>query len=324
VGRGATVIYATIDVDLVTHDKAIAAGPAMYLWTWIMLWLRKHKSSDGFIPRHVVRSCPWGTPQGNLGASSRLALAGLLAEAPDGWSVHNYANKNDTAEVIEKRIQDSRAKQQAYRDRKKKARVDAVVTGNDTVSSGAGAGAHSVFVGGERDPESSGPEPRTPAVPPRTLTHPPPTIEITKQLIDRCIFAGAPKPTADHVQRMLSDRRAKNIVRADWGEELFAWMMLQKRFDARQGPARPSPTSESTVSPYPLFKKAKVKPGEEPVTGERAIAAVETLLDELGAPPAKAPPGPAAGPPDDERSSVRAADPPDPSEDVLAASARSR
>src|ERR1700727_103656 len=152
------MIYATIDVELADHEKAIAAGSAMYLWSWGQLWLRKHRSSNGRIPKSVAMKCPWETTAVNARALAKLIRSGLwLDDTENGIVVWNYAKKNDTRDVIEARIKSSKDKQKAYRERRKagvtmESRLsprDQDVTGNVTsnetiipaVSLGAGAGA---------------------------------------------------------------------------------------------------------------------------------------------------------------------------------------
>lgn len=143
------MIYATIDVDLADHEKAIAAGPAMYLWTWAMLWLRKHRE-NGFIPRHVVLKCSWADPMTNEKSALTLAEVGLWEDAKGGWRAHNYTAKNDTREMIQERIAASRLRQRDYRKRKQLEKLansstnsrmgDERVTCNARMALGAGAG----------------------------------------------------------------------------------------------------------------------------------------------------------------------------------------
>jgi hypothetical protein len=114
------VIYAVVDVELADHEKAIRAGSAMYLWTWGQLWLRKHRSSDGRIPKAVAVKCPWESTAVNTRALARLIAANLwLPDEGDAVVVWNYAKKNDTRDVIEARIEAARARQDAYRARRK-------------------------------------------------------------------------------------------------------------------------------------------------------------------------------------------------------------
>ncbi len=133
------MIYATIDVDLVDHDKAVAAGPAMYLWTWAMLWSRRQKR-DGFIPAVVVRKCGWGLDdEANLSAARVLVAAGLWAESGTdvgpGWVVLKYSEKNDTSEDIEYRIAAAAERQKRSRAGRRHAAAPEPVTHESRVTS---------------------------------------------------------------------------------------------------------------------------------------------------------------------------------------------
>lgn len=125
------MIYAAIDVDIVDHPKAIAAGASMYLWLWGMAWIRKHKG-DGWIPNRAIRRCAWGEQKANTRARKKLIRVGLWLEAEDGILVHNYQAKNDSREVIAARITASQRRQAEYRERKK------TVTSPVTKSNGDG------------------------------------------------------------------------------------------------------------------------------------------------------------------------------------------
>jgi hypothetical protein len=113
------MIFAGIDVTLQANPRAIEAGPAMFLWTWVMLWMRDQKK-DGFVPRDVALACSWGGPIGgrvkaNRAASNVLVTVGLWVEVEGGWLVHNYAEKNDTKATIEARIEANRKRQEEFK-----------------------------------------------------------------------------------------------------------------------------------------------------------------------------------------------------------------
>lgn len=95
--------YVTIDVDLMVHPKAIAAGiEAMGLWLWCMAWSHK-TGANGRIPRHVV-STAWGGPPALVSKlAKRLVTSGLWLASDDGWIIWNYGKKNQSAEDKERR-----------------------------------------------------------------------------------------------------------------------------------------------------------------------------------------------------------------------------
>ncbi len=137
------MIYAAIDVDLQHHDKAILAGQAMYLWTFCMLWSRSQKG-NGHVPMHVIKACPWSSPRQNLVAFGKLLDAGLFLAEDGGGRLWNYETKNDTREIIEKRIESNKVRQTRY-----KRKSNALLTRESHVSLGAGAGVVSLSVSSE-------------------------------------------------------------------------------------------------------------------------------------------------------------------------------
>lgn len=107
--------YVTIDVDLMVHPKAIAAGiEAMGLWLWGVAWSHK-TGANGRIPRHVV-SMAWGGPPATVAKlSKRLVTSGLWLATDDGWTIWNYGKKNQSAEEKERKRELGRARMRRLR-----------------------------------------------------------------------------------------------------------------------------------------------------------------------------------------------------------------
>ena len=128
------MIYAGIDVDIITHEKALAAGlEALGLWTWCMCWTQKH-TTDGRIPRVVILSALGEKPRNIRRALVRLRIAGLLHESECGsfFVLHNYGKKNQTAEEIQAKKEASAARARRWRE-KRNAPSNAPVTRDERV-----------------------------------------------------------------------------------------------------------------------------------------------------------------------------------------------
>lgn len=116
--------YATVDVDILVHPKALAAGvEAMGLWLWAMAWSHK-TGANGRIPRHVIALAWGGTPALLARLAKRLVASGLWLESPDGWEVWNYGKKNQSAEEKERRKALGRARMRRLREKKAEASRD--------------------------------------------------------------------------------------------------------------------------------------------------------------------------------------------------------
>lgn len=125
------MIYAGIDVNIITHEKAEAAGPEAFgLWCWGMCWAQVHES-DGRLPRILVLRALSG--RRNVMLAKRLVAVGLWSVEDDGgWTIWNYASKNQTREQIQ-------AKKDAAKKRKEewKARQSGDWNANGTRSGNA-------------------------------------------------------------------------------------------------------------------------------------------------------------------------------------------
>ncbi len=84
--------FAPIDVDIISHPKAFAAGPeAMGLWLWGQAHCKLHRTSG-----RIARMAALGAFGGrrNIMLAKRLVDAGLWLAREDGdWDVWNYEEK---------------------------------------------------------------------------------------------------------------------------------------------------------------------------------------------------------------------------------------
>jgi hypothetical protein len=85
--------FAPIDVSIMTHPKAFAAGvEAMGLWLWGMAYAKQHRT-EGRLHRAAVLGA-WGGRR-NVMHAKRLVEAGLWTERDDGdWDIHNFEKKS--------------------------------------------------------------------------------------------------------------------------------------------------------------------------------------------------------------------------------------
>lgn len=114
------MIFAGIDVDIITHEKALASGlEAFGLWAWCMCWTQKH-TTDGRIPRVAILSALGEKPRNIRRALVRLCSAGLLHESDSGseFVLHNYNRKNQTAEEIQAKKDASAARARRWREKR--------------------------------------------------------------------------------------------------------------------------------------------------------------------------------------------------------------
>jgi hypothetical protein len=85
--------FAPIDVSIMTHPKACAAGPeAMGLWLWGQAYAKLHRS-DGRVHRAAALYA-WGGKR-NIMLAKRLVEAGLWLAREDGdWDIYNFDRKS--------------------------------------------------------------------------------------------------------------------------------------------------------------------------------------------------------------------------------------
>lgn len=85
--------FTAIDISILTHPKACAAGPeAMGLWLWGQAYAKQQKSG-GRVHR-TAALIAWGGKR-NIMLAKRLVEAGLWLAREDGdWDVHNFERKS--------------------------------------------------------------------------------------------------------------------------------------------------------------------------------------------------------------------------------------
>lgn len=105
-------IYSRIDVNIVNHPKAIAAGKAAFgLWSWGISYSQMHML-DGLLPDSSVMAAL--DADNNLAAATRLVEVGLWERVPNAFRICHYAKKNDTRDVIEDRIQKAKVRKDRF------------------------------------------------------------------------------------------------------------------------------------------------------------------------------------------------------------------
>lgn len=111
------MIYAGIDVNIITHEKALASGvEAFGLWAWGMCYAQLHET-DGRLPRVAVLTALGG--RRNAALAAKLVAAGLWTENEDGsWKIWNYGKKNQTAEEIRAKKEASAERVRRWRERR--------------------------------------------------------------------------------------------------------------------------------------------------------------------------------------------------------------
>lgn len=109
------MIFAKLDVCMVSHPKFIAAGPAAVgYWAAAIAYVREQEL-DGKLPDEAigVMLCV-GTAKGRKLAES-LVKAGLFERTGDGYLICNYSSKNETKAQIEARRTATRERVQRFR-----------------------------------------------------------------------------------------------------------------------------------------------------------------------------------------------------------------
>jgi hypothetical protein len=123
------MIFAGIDVNIITHPKALAAGPeALGLWLWGMCYAQLHET-DGRLPKVAVLSALGLHPVVSRRLADRLVVVGLWASEADGsWSAVNYGKKNQTSDEIRRKKDLAAERTKRWRDGRRDAPRDAHVT----------------------------------------------------------------------------------------------------------------------------------------------------------------------------------------------------
>jgi hypothetical protein len=93
--------WSKLDDSLSDHPKAIAAGPALALWTRALAWCARHHT-DGHVPEQVATSFATclasdplsaGCPAGHI---ARLVDVGLWEAEDGGYHVHDYCHFHES------------------------------------------------------------------------------------------------------------------------------------------------------------------------------------------------------------------------------------
>lgn len=114
------MIFAGIDVNIITHEKALAAGvEALGLWSWGMCYAQLH-TTDGRLPRVAVMSALGEQRRVLRRSVVRLVSSGLWIESECGsfFTIWNYNKKNQTAEEIQAKKAASAERVRRWRERR--------------------------------------------------------------------------------------------------------------------------------------------------------------------------------------------------------------
>jgi hypothetical protein len=119
--EGGDVIFAGIDVNIITHEKlsdACEGGDLapFGLWTFGMCYSQLHET-NGRLARSIILTALGG--RRNVVLAKKLVDAGLWTVNEDGsWQVWNYGKKNQSADEIRDKKAKSAERVKAWRDRR--------------------------------------------------------------------------------------------------------------------------------------------------------------------------------------------------------------
>ena len=132
------MIFASIDVDIITHAKLLDACEGgdlspFGLWTYGMCIAQKHET-NGRLARNVILTALGG--RRNAVLAKKLVDSGLWSVNEDGsWQIFNYAKKNQSAEEIREKKAKASERVRAWREKRNatgNATGNADVTRNST------------------------------------------------------------------------------------------------------------------------------------------------------------------------------------------------
>jgi hypothetical protein len=110
------VSWFNIDDRMWHHPKFIDLSPhAGWLWTRAGSWCASHLT-DGHIPTNAVRMLG-GTPK----AANELVTAGLWHQTDTGYQFHDWCQWNASAAEVHAKIEATRARKAAWRERQRNA-----------------------------------------------------------------------------------------------------------------------------------------------------------------------------------------------------------
>jgi hypothetical protein len=104
--------WAKVDDQFPFHRKSIAVGPLGRDLYVAGLCYAKRERTDGFIPGYVVKHLAPGNASPAI--VPKLVAAGYWHPVDGGFQIHDYLAHNDSAEVIEQRDQEKRARQRRW------------------------------------------------------------------------------------------------------------------------------------------------------------------------------------------------------------------
>jgi hypothetical protein len=98
------MISANLDASVYAHRRFVDAGfEAVGYWAMILAYLRHQESEDGFLSTTVI-GVPFGAgPERCLPLCEKLVAVGLFRKVDDGYFLVDYAETNETKDIIEDR-----------------------------------------------------------------------------------------------------------------------------------------------------------------------------------------------------------------------------
>lgn len=110
-----------IDDGFWSHPKTMPlSADAVALWTRAGAYSCQHLT-DGYISKAVIRLV------GDSSAATELVDAGLWIETGDGWSFHDWAEYQETAETVKRRQANARERQRRARAIREQKRHDSLI-----------------------------------------------------------------------------------------------------------------------------------------------------------------------------------------------------
>lgn len=245
------MIFAGIDVNIITHEKAFAAGmDAFGLWCWGMCYAQLHET-NGRLPRILVLAALGG--RRNVMLAKKLVDVGLWNTKDDGsWEIGNYGKKNQSAEEI-------RAKKAASAERVRRWRDRRNASGNAPVT-------HLERVRTDPEPEPDNTTRKQESVI-GTASPPPSASEVTRVGTRRKPETPCPSSDATPIEvaswaagwkippshpefaRFLDHHRKGDARWRDWAASWRTWLGNAQRF-ARGGPVPRQPLGSAASAPW--------------------------------------------------------------------------
>lgn len=247
------MIFAGIDVHIITHPKALAAGiDAFGLWCWGMCYAQLH-ITNGHLPRVAVLSALGG--KRNIMLALKLEEAGLWTPHEDGsWSIWNYGKKNQTADEIREKKEKAAERVRLWRERRNaqcNASVTQPVTRNVRVRTDPQTQTPNTNrkqdLFGTASPE---PEEVTKVRSRRKPETPCPESGASREAVE--LWAAGWKIPTGHpeFQRFLDHHRKGDARWRDWAAAWRTWLANATKFAARGGPVPRQQFAPGTSAPW--------------------------------------------------------------------------